>query len=102
MSKLFLLVCFLFAMFHQIMADKYHYCSEICAFEPEAPTYECGKKCGYKHFVKSDDTSYNNKWESRHGRNACFNKCCKDAIQDACTSTGVFSRAPNARRLRCN
>jgi hypothetical protein len=56
-----------------------HWCTSRSAgylvpgnLKPKKPTYDCGKKCGFKHY--SGDHKC---WKSDLLVNTCFNMCCQ-------------------------
>lgn len=43
------------------------------------PTYDCGKKCGFKNF----DSTWK-VWRTDVAYNSCFDKCCETNGKDYC------------------
>lgn len=71
-------------------ADRCLYCSWADYSNPEAPTYDCGVKCGYKHLSTSEPNWHC--WITDHAMNDCFKKCCRAAdkvpVSSKCTVLG--------------
>lgn len=71
-------------------ADNCYWCAYPSYTNPQYPTYDCGKKCGYKHYSTSEPNW--KCWASTHEMNSCFKKCCekagKEAVKGKCTVLG--------------
>lgn len=91
MKVLFLHAFTILAVASQSLADHCYYCTDTVPGNifPTYPTYDCGKKCGYKYYSTEDNFKC---WKSTHKMNKCFKDCCKasDTRADS-IECGIFS-----------